>query len=317
MGSAVPKNDQVKVLQFELPANSLTLGDLVGRSARFVRTNYRFIYELFLIPTAAYVVCWEILFWIADHLWAPVGGNANVALDLRVGIVVFCFFAIWFCLFWLRVKALTLWLLMTGHETTKDGAVKRARDLRMLWIFLPTACIELIEAVWSTLLMIFISQADTKSVSAAFQITGLYFGLLILWLLPFRMLATFNLYPAYHALVSEQTIGKGFAKFWFYCRRAPMTLFLATFLLVFVINSIEMPIMLPPAIGGGLRAIHAFSKETIEWIELIPRLVMEILIGVVSTAMCAAFAVLLDNQLKIKLEGRDVTADLEQFRTRV
>ena len=72
-----------------------------------------------------------------------------------------------------------------------------------------------------------------------------------------------------------------------------------------------------PAIGGGLRAIHAFSKETIEWIELIPRLVMEILIGVVSTAMCAAFAVLLDNQLKIKLEGRDVTADLEQFRTRV
>lgn len=313
MGSDMPNNDEILPIQFELPANSLTMGDLVGRAARFVRVNYRLVFELFLIPMIVYILCWELLLWLADHLWAPLGGNTEFALDIRLAIVLFCFLAIWFCIWWLRVKVLALWLLMTGFETSVIAANKRARDLRMFWIFLPTVFIELTEAAWSTLLMIFISQSDSKSLSAALQITGLYFGMLILWILPFRMFATFNLYPAYNALVSEQSLGKGFGKFWFYCTRAPLTLFFATLALVLVIDSLELPIMLPSAVGGALQLSHAFNKDVIEWVELIPRLVMEIVIGVVSSGICSAFAVLLDNDLKIKLEGRDVTSTLEQF----
>lgn len=310
--------DKVKLIQFELPSNSLSMGDLVGRAARFARINYKLVLELYLIPMSVYVLCWEVLLWMADHLWAPVGEvNSTFSLDLKVLLVFACFMVIWFCIWWLRVKALTLWFLMTGAETSLTSAAKRARDLRMLWIYLPTVFIELTEAAWSTIITIFISQADsTKSISAALQMTGFYFAILILWLLPFRMLATLNLFPAYHILVSEQSVSKGFAKFWFYCRQAPLTLFFAIFAVVIVIDSLELPILLPTAIGGALQLTNTLNKDLLDWLELIPRLVLEILIGVASSAVFAAFTVLLDNELKIKLEGRDVTSILDHFITK-
>lgn len=309
--------EKKKTIQFDLPDSSLTIGDLVGRAARFVRANFRLIFELYLIPMTVYVFFWELLFWISNHLFASVTGDSNPALDPRVFLLGLCILSIWFCIWWLRVKTLALWLLMTNSEDSVESALKRARDYRMFWIYLPTVFIELTEAVWSTLLLIFMSQAETsKSATAALQITGMYFAVLILWVLPFRMLTTLNLFPAYNILVSEQSIGKGFAKFWFYCRRAPLTLLFATVAVVIVLNSIELPSLLPSTIAGALQASQIMSKDLVEWLELMPRLVIESLIGVLTAGICATFIVLVDNQLKIELEGQDVTARLERFMTK-
>jgi hypothetical protein len=305
------------LIEFEFPDISLSIGDIVSRAARFVRTNYKLVYRLYLVPTSIYVICWELMLWLAEHAWMPMHTKvSNSAFDISLAGIVVCFLLIWFCVWWLRTQALTLWLLMSGAETSLESAVKRSRDFRMLWIYFPTLIIELVEAAWSTVLMIFISQAEaSKSTTQVLQAAGLYFALLIVWTVPFRMLAILNLFPAYNLLVTESSIGKGFKKFFFYCQNAPLTIFYATAATAIVVNCLELPITIPTAIGGAFQA-SGLDQAMIEWFTLVPRLVMEIAIGAVSTAMCTVIAVLLDNELQVRLQGRDVVDRLTKFQSK-
>ncbi|MDZ4837034.1 MAG: hypothetical protein SGJ27_24895 [Candidatus Melainabacteria bacterium] len=311
----MPETNNPVSLQFELPNSSLSIGDLVGRAARFVPANFKFVFKLYLSAVTIYVLGWELLLYIAEYLWTPLeSGNSATPFDIRIPLLIACLLIIWFCVWWLRVKTLTLWLLMTGEETNLDTAAARARDFRMLWIYLPTIGIELTEAIWSSLLLIFINHIETtESVADTMQATGSYIVLVVLWVLPFRMLAILNLFPAYNALVSERSIKQGFAKFWFHCRRAPMLVIFVTFLTAIVINCLELPIMITAIAEGTLQALGILNKDAIKILTLIPRLVMEIMIGTASSGIFAVVAVLFDNELKIRLEGRDLTSTLKEF----
>ncbi len=297
-------------IQLELPHDSLTVADIIGRAARFTRTHYRIFGKIFLIPLTLYCIGWQMLYWLMEM---------TDSLVVRAVAVVLCFFVILAMFYWMRVISVAFWLLVAGNEDDFSRATKKANRLTTLLVFLPNLILELIMTSWITVLIVWLDEVSnvssgTDKTYKAVAIFVSYFALLLISILPIRIFQLVNLFFAYHMLVSEKTLKAGLKQTLQLLRREGWLIFWAFNFFVVVENLIETPNWLGLMLEGSLVSTAQTNKALTAFLAFLPRLVLEVFTGVITWSISTILIPLFDNELRVRIEAKDVTDSLSRLR---
>jgi hypothetical protein len=298
-------------IEYELPSVSLSIGDILGRAARIWRANWKLFAGLYLFPEFLYVFCWELLVIAIENLWAPAGSTA-----LRAAIIMVGMLSITTAVFLIRAACYAQWLLMSGREPTLSAALKVAYRFKLIVIYWPTIMVDLLEIAFATALVLMSQEVLAQQVQKTEEllgVSGLYIAFIIAWYMPFRMVKIANIFAAYHFLISESTYRKGLADMIVIFSRKPLQVMFSIFLLSLVLGLIEMPVYLFTVLETILSSTTKISHEQLKWIETIPRAFAESCIGAIGSAIAANATLLLDNEWRIRVEGRDVIENLKRL----
>jgi len=298
-------------IDYELPRMSLSIGDILGRSARIWRSNWKLFAGLYLFPEFLYVFCWEVLVEAVENLWAPTGSFA-----VRAAIMITGMLAITGSVFLIRAACYAQWLNMSGREPNLQSALKAAYRFKLIVLFWPTIMIDLLEIACATALVLMsqdVMAQQVRKTEELLGVTGLYLGFLIAWYMPFRMIKIANLVASYHFLISESTYRKGLADLIVIFIRKPMQIMFSVFLLSLLLGLIEMPVYLFTLVETIVTATTKLSHEQLKWIETLPRALAESSIGMIGSAITASAVLLLDNEWRIRVEAKDVVEKLNKL----
>lgn len=296
----------------ELPNTSLSVADIVGRAARLMRMNWKHALRVFLFPVGLWYVFAEILFWLVQYTWLPQGdlvlrlAAAAVGTLLCVGVV-----------YLMKVACVSLWFLMSGKESDPTKAWNRANHPRILLYFAPTMVVELIGIFLMTFYMIALKDvAASADPSSSIVTLTLYLLFLCLWALPMRAFELFNSLVAYNILVSKGSFQAGFRKAWSDFLAKPFLLIYALFFICLIANFIEVTSLLSSLFDGLCRFLLKINENILLWVVFIPRLFFEVLTGLMTSWICGASILLLDNEMSIRLDGSDILASVEKLEAR-
>jgi hypothetical protein len=302
------------LIKFEMPEVSLSIADIIGRAARFGRENWRLSIRLFAIPELINVVCWEALMMVAQYLWVPVNSYA-----LRALMIIACFLAIGISVLLIRSAFYAQWLLLTGKATSVEQAIATARTYKLFLAYWPTFIVNFIEAAWSTFLIILGAEIMAETVHETERIlgvTGMYVALVVMWYLPFRITTLYNMMFAYDFLINEPTYRKGLGRFLFTCSGLPLQVFCSIFLLALTLNLLDIPVLGTSVIENIVEATTKIDREIIQQVGIVPRMMLEATIGLIGSSIAAPTILLLNNEWRIRLEGKDVTDALTKLESR-
>ncbi len=297
-------------IKLELPNYSLSVADIAGRAARFTRAHYRILGRLFVVPIALYCIGWQMLYWVMEY---------TKSMQMRAIVVVLCFFVILAMFYWMKVAAVAIWLMLAGKEDDLEKAQKKANRLITLLVFLPNLILELIMTSWMTVIIVWLDEvsANTAGSDRTYQAVVIvisYFALLLFSLLPFRFLQLVNLFFGFHLLVSNQTLKAGFQQTLQLFARKGWLIFWAFNFFVVVENLIEVPNWIGLIVeSSSLSASHA-NKPLTAFLAFLPRLTLEVFTGVITCSISAVLIPIFDNELRVRIEAKDITDSLSRLR---
>jgi|AGTN01.1.fsa_nt_gi hypothetical protein len=297
----------------ELPSNSLSIADIVGRASRLMRMNYKLGLRILLFPVGLYYIFAEVLFGIVQYTWLP-QGDLQLRIVTGVAGTLICIGVV----FLMRVGTVTLWLLMSGKETDPAKAWNRAMHPRLLLLLFPTIVVELIGIFLMTFYMIALKDISEQSgdPSAAIATLTLYLVFLLIWALPMRAFELFNSLVVYNVLITKGSFKAGFKKVWSDFLARPFLLIFALTFLCLIANLIEVTSLMATIVDGVLRLFLKMNATILNWIVFVPRLFFEVLTGLMTSWICAVSILLLDNEMSIRLDGSDILTSVEKLEGR-
>lgn len=297
----------------ELPTTSLSIADIIGRASRLMRMNYKLCLRILLFPVGLYYVFAELLFGIVQYTWLP-QGELQLRIVAGVAGTLICIGVV----FLMKVGNVTLWILMSGKETDPTKAWNRANHPRLLLLFFPTIVVELIGIFLMTFYMIALKDISGQSgdPSASIATLMLYLVFLLIWALPMRAFELFNSLVAYNVLISKGSFKAGFKKVWSDFLARPFLLIFALTFLCLIANLIEVTSLLSSLIDNVIRLFLKVNANIVNWIVFVPRLFFEVLTGLMTSWICAASVLLLDNEMSIRLDGSDILTSVEKLEAR-
>ncbi|HLG76781.1 MAG TPA: hypothetical protein VKX46_10225, partial [Ktedonobacteraceae bacterium] len=96
-------------------------------------------------------------------------------------------------------------------------------------------------------------------------------------------------------------------------RRAPHTVLYAILAFALIASIIEVPSMLAIVAENIIKATITFDKELIEWAAAIVRILISAGMVLISLGFEIAAAALLDNELRIRLDGCDIIEGINRL----
>lgn len=304
------------VWELELPDVPLTEADLVGRVLRLTRLNWKPFLRLFVLWAWLNAVAVALLFWISTHLWSGFSQQfiAGVVC-LGLLMVVWSRYAIAE-----RTFALQLWLLGQAQDMRSALAQAKSQRFTVLIAAAPVVFLELIET--------FFSVAYTALFESAIQKTNLLpegvaevagfalWGFSLVLFIPSFAICIFN--AVFMAIIIREKISilAAFRRFAVIAWRSAGTFLsyvcifsLVYFVLVINLTLIEMVELIPEMFEGDLK----------EQLTIICAAVMTFVLAPLYALWYSSYGVAgatLYQQASIEREGADISAQLEQIKSR-
>lgn len=295
-------------LQFQ--DTSLSITDLAGRSARWIRPNFKSLFAFFFWVQVLYHGSWEAFVWIIEKQ-----GVHAFEVDSSRWALLLSFIAFIAIEFEVGARCVAIWSVMNGKESDLSTALKKARTPRLFVVFLPTILNELSVAIPMSFLLLMANEVtQSRDHPVSIDVTLLFgFLALLLWIIPFKVIVTANIFAAYTILGREGSIRAGLKKIWFFIRKAPLTVLYSLVLMGSLGSLIELPAMMTLFVDEAIKQFSGLDKTAVNILCLFLRLIVESTFSVVSLAFAIAAAALVDNELRIRLEGKDIMDKLDRI----
>ncbi len=295
----------------DLQSKPLSIADLAGRAGRWVRPNLKLIFLVLFVPELIYHLSWEAFSWLLEK--QGMGAFLSwpgVALVASLLVLILSLYEI-------AARCVAIWFLIIAKEVEFSKALSRARKARLLLVFFPTIVNELLVALPFGFLLLIANEIDKlghKAHGLGLDLVILNgFLFLLLWTVPFKAIFMANMAAAFTILAREESIASGLKKVIYFCRRAPHTVLYAILAFALIASIIEVPSMLAIVAENIIKATITFDKELIEWAAAIVRILISAGMVLISLGFEIAAAALLDNELRIRLDGCDIIEGINRL----
>ncbi|MBZ0184687.1 MAG: hypothetical protein K8F91_00445 [Candidatus Obscuribacterales bacterium] len=284
-----------------------TIADLAGDSLRYGRTNFKFFLRQLLIISFIYDLAWDTLLEVLGE------GRSLSNLPHKEVVVAGCGLVLLIVVYEMCMRCLAIWLMLDGQQTDFKEALKRTRKPSIIFLFLPTAILEIILIFFMTMIASITAAGDLSG-----DTTNLIYGLgvivvALIYILPYSALHFLNLIFAFLAHGRKPSLITGLKSLWLHFRCQPLVFSYAILLFATVDILIQTPAIGASWLLEALQLIPHIDPMILKWISLVMHAVAASIFSVISLGFDTAGAYYLIKTLADRDLCQDLMDDLDSL----
>jgi hypothetical protein len=282
-----------------------TVGDVVGRTVRAIRVNYKWLFRFLIVPSVLNALSWLIASWVTSQ---SASDRLSLVNTVYIGIsVIGMILSGWE----LNIRGFALLILATAPKIDLKTALSKARTRAwtIFALFVPVLLANFV-FIGMTWFIGLIGTTDATSEDDAVTIL-LILAVAILSIFPYGVVITLSSFLA--AIISKDgtPLWSSFVRACYLASKAPLLLISSLFVFGFVYSVLQIPLLFIESLHNGFESLPGQTSAVVSTIAK----VIEWVAFSLSIAYFCAYSFIgglfVYHEFCMRLEGEDIAQRLQ------